>query len=762
MVKLNQKGSAMMLTMCMIVILTSLAVVIVSVSAANISMGSRYAGWTQAYYRLDYATQEKLDQLDAEAFAASEKQARYYMQNILYARETLPAGTVYGGADLSIAIDSSLQRLICSQYAEINRLLHSGDQPESGGAPEASGLYPEEEYSKQLAQYLVDCFTAVYLQMLDNNLSGLLGQSQAENGVSVTVRYAENADWLPRYAVYATAGEFAEAAKTARLEITALDGDRQVSAVIETATPVYLSVPQEKYVAVKANPLYTNAISAAGVVRFEGPEIAVMGDVVASGGGDGVYAAANSSAAIYGNVYTNGGVHAGGDNSSIYILRYQATAPELKSLIYADGGYYLNLEDFSSSAFAADRYAEGSGEGFPFVFRDDLGGNVYCLDLSIDYPEVSARPDRLTGAILYAEGSVMTQGGVYNNGGAGTGVTILGNYVGMSSRSGSGSAVVNRAAEYGGYIRLEGDYVIPGLASYVISDSVGFYRTAESATAQNSGFLSIYRQPSQQPEESDDGEPQPSPDQIPEGYRAYTVGDEEYILADTGAIEFGGMAAAFAGAIREKIEAGGLESGITAIRSTKGYTLGWVVAMDEGGSFMHITDAAKLDYAAVGGGFLDRLFLAKATGYGTETHNMQALVDPSHANSDDTKGFYYRSGDFELTGSLSGILYVDGDLTIASGTTFIGSIICTGDITIRGYARLFYDDAAVKAVLLGGGSGEIERTDGSRAARLFFSPGGMGQTLAMEKLLTYSGNSGARMDSEPGYKVISWKESLAG
>ena len=97
-----------------------------------------------------------------------------------------------------------------------------------------------------------------------------------------------------------------------------------------------------------------------------------------------------------------------------------------------------------------------------------------------------------------------------------------------------------------------------------------------------------------------------------------------------------------------------------------------------------------------------------------------------------------------LSGTMEGIVYCTGDLTITGSGEFRGAIICKGDVAVEGDVTIRYDENVIRRKL-----------KNSARLREFFSRGQMGQKIF--DIEEYSTTSGKRVQVKR-YRIAAWKE----
>ncbi|SMC42814.1 DUF2572 family protein [Papillibacter cinnamivorans] len=788
---LNKKGSALVLVMSSLIILMAVGSVVVMLSAANISMSRKYSDWSEEYYWLDYAAQSQLSDLDKNVLISADTVARYYLQNSYFKYSSVSEfpSTVGMPATMQATFlgADALQGLINNEYNAIYDAYASIPVPNED---------EEKTYNENMKAFINDLFEVVYYTYLNGNLSSLPSYSDTEHDIHAATSL-QNSGWFPNpgSTAYASFGDFYDdISGTPKLAIKALensgDNRKQVDVMITVVPPNFSAVQETRYYAVKANPLYANALSVRGSITFMGNST-ILGDVVScnqdssgnslglgEGNSVGIKTTNNVSKTvnIYGNVYSAGDLHIWTSGSSLNVLPYSSKDPlfaaklKLKTdYLYSSGNSYFF--DFSAPGSDAQLYTEEytathGNPYIPYIYRDSAGGNVYCNNLAIEETVEGSAATPILGAALSVSGDLWTQDDIQNDGRSSS-ISVGGNYIGMRSDANEenkdpngSSAVINNGYMYGSTIAIGGSYVIPGTAWYEFTGD--YYQTAESATARAGEYFGIYEK---QPVDIGDsskifGDYQDGTDQYSmyEHQSGHTLSSD--ILADR-VSRFRAAMAALAG----------LGSGISVNGSAASYTLG--IVNDDGTVVYDQYSNNLIPYKAVSGdgGILDDVFTSKTEDFGTNGFAFSDLIDASTGMDDSVHGFYYYSGNatVDVTSITAGIIYCGGNLNLTGNGTFTGTVICAGNLTVRNNTKVTYDESVIRAVLGFTDSYTLEKSEsgsylGSSVARRFFSPGSFvaNTTLGIEQTTMISTSAGERdSDSIQRYIVNSWKESKA-
>lgn len=779
---LNTKGSAMMLVLCSMMILLAVSSVVIMLSTANITMSRKYSNWSEDYYQLDYVTEDRLATLDKTILIPAENLSRYYLENNYYQYEKLidfPSGGESNS--MSTAINqlfqgsSDLQPLIYTKWSEIN------------SAKETSS------YDQTMQAFVSDLFKLLYYAYINQNSSSIDVTKTYDTYNIQSTLALKTTNWFP-----ASSTDFDSmcsgvsipqvSIKSKELET---ENPKMVDALIDLNPPAFKAVAQNKYYAVKANPLYANALSVQGSITFqEGTTNSVnriVGDVVSNnadkngnpfdlgeGNHAGIQALQGAKVSIYGNVYSAGDLHLWGSNSSITVSPYSSpsfvSSLSLKpNLLYSsDNPYFFDFaasRDTNLYMKEAVDALPSANKFVPYIYKDNSGGNVYCNNLAIE--------DQVENGNLTVSGNLWTQDDIQND--AINSKIIVGkNYIGMRSDANEAkkdpngsSSVINNGYMYGSTITIGGDFIIPGTAFFQF-DGNQYYQTAESGTARAGEYFDLYLKGI-----LDEGTPKVF------GTYLDLNGEDKYDLYEK-------ESGASTNALTDRIarfqdglnalkanDSEHIKSGITVGQDKQNYTLG--VVNNEGTVVYHATSDAyvlnHLKYSEVSGkdNLLDQVFKAKTQCYGTNGVSFSNLIDRSVGKEDRSNGFYSfpENASVNVSDITSGIIYCGGDLTLTGNGTFQGSVICAGNLTVNAGVNITYDESVIRQVLGLNNNYQLEKDSsgsypGSHTARQFFSPSSYAafKTLGVETISGASASAGER-ESASRYTINMWKEAKA-
>ncbi len=780
----SRKGSALVLVISVILLLTMLGTVSLFASLANMRMSSRYSDWSRDYFASDSSLEEALSRIDAllktaEAYAGDYMEQKYYRLSLtelgtlsVSSPEALNVQEIYDILD----DDSQAQAFFKAHgfpwdsYAEYYESLPKDEK----GEPTASYL-SEREYLDRLSSVNEDMYERLYFYFSHKLLTGALEPGGALYDLtsgSVTVSLDSVID-----DVFAESFNYDKNHWKINLKSATVDGDDKhtISAVISIKLPGAETVISYNNNPIYGNPLWGYALAAEGDINFTSGA-AVYGDIFAASSRDKNYAGAvgiqgGANVTVSGNIYANGDVEAFGDGAKLTVKTAASGGASYgkKLKIYGDSPLLMKQSDPNLYDGSSNEYREGSAEEgvVPLLYDDYNWGNVYCHDLKVDEGATNAEIE-LNGNLIAADDIEMN--------GSESAITLEGNFVGINSEAekageavdpNASSAIINNQAIDGGSsINLNGNLIVPGIAyaeyakgpetdiagkeDYYFTDGDKvYYPTVESVAARNQASFEYYLY-------TDNG-----------AFIVFYINGTKYYLKELSSESFENKLNDFAsaGAAFEPI---GSRIFIRGFDELKGYSLGVVIgdAASAGAGRPVDLKNAIASYsvnenkyrAASSKGQLKNVQEAKTKhfGYYDQSLTMGGLVGSKEPNT-----VYYfsgytvskrSSGTLSIDGEMSGIVYSTGDLTVAGSGTFKGVILCEGNVTIAGNVTLKYDEDVVSGIV---------SDSKSLSARAFFKPGCVyakkngGKTYAYYE--DYDSTSGIKTETKR-YRIESWLE----
>ncbi|MDR3122081.1 MAG: hypothetical protein LBU58_12225 [Clostridiales bacterium] len=821
---LREDGAAMVMVLAIIFMMSTLGGIALLATLGNVKMSVKYADWTREYYALDRAAEAQLKKLDALLISAEGYAYAYMRSEGFRENEAIPRIT----GDSATELNAKAQNYIYnSWYNNVYTPSLTDGQRVDGlrllDDDLYNSLFPRfnDEFFKRLYYYYAyrlisrearaGEFAGVELSPAMIGFAGMLdGYTADRNGMKVGIDVSDGQTAYPKH----------------------------VSVNVYVASPQFGLETQAEDVPFRANPIWTNALLARGTVTFAGaaaapgsesgsvpapgsgpdfipapgsesgsapgsspdlapapgsaPVVRVYGDVSAQDyneyhadlkdyaspeGNENGVVSAGAVVGIFGNVYTRGDVHVTASGGALSVRRY----PEGFDTRYKQNAYGNSLFfDTSVAPAMMQRYTQAEDgawdrEFIPFFYRDHLGGNVYCNNLSIEENVNEAAITIENGPVEEGEnagltGVVWTLDDVQNDG-HNSEISLAGNLVGISSDAmfsdhTSSSAVVNTHYE-NSKIRLSGALIAPGSA-FIQFDGVNdlmdedtYFETAESVSATNNAILRAYME-----------KPNFTPSSL-YYYDRFALNTERG-MSDFFLVNYETLS--------EKVRhlVGNLsgnipDTGIVTPETVEGYARGAVISADAGGTkrmygtpgfeaiegYQEIANYAQnyLAYSEIKDS-LKAAFSAKTETLGTAGKRFAdlvkpaALLDPTGALYPNLNGpvtYLTGGGVFDLTEDREGIVYCaagrDGalpTLVIRGDGSFRGTIISEGDIVIEGSPTIRYDENLLAKIILF--YPEI---------RDFFSPGEMGETSYV-RIMSLA-QSAVRLKQDR-YTVANWTE----
>ncbi|WP_425805712.1 DUF2572 family protein [Desulfitobacterium sp. Sab5] len=509
----HEKGNTMLLTLATITVLMTFGAVSMMTALAGVQMGAKYMNWSKEYYELDSNAEDQVNQLntllqEAEIRAQNYMAAQYYL------------------TDNPVDISSDELRVSLDAQTYINGQWKSKVEPYLTDMSDS----PYQENNKEFVQ---DALKRLYFNYAAELLSS--------NGYTKVTYLKDSNATLNDYqnALFdgGTDGQKAldEGSLAVKLETkNNINPDTVSGKSVSVKLKVqyaFNALPQTKKFTIKGNPVWANAITAAGSIGFEqGTGTTINGDLFAADKDEdtilndnvvqkaGIYSA-GADVTINGNVYSKGNLHiiASDSNQSagITVAKYPNNLSiDMKSKIFSKDNLPNNLffdtqaADCDSSVNLQDYTQDSIPDGkkyIPFVYKDANGGNVYCNSLSIDESYEGRKVDQ---GQIEVKGNVSTYDDIQMDG-TNSEITVDGNYIGVNSTAANGnpnasSSVINNSPE-SSTINFKGNFIVPGTAfvqyngvkkngtsSFAWDSNNLFYQTGESITARNGALFSSY------------------------------------------------------------------------------------------------------------------------------------------------------------------------------------------------------------------------------------------------------------------------------
>ncbi|AFQ43009.1 DUF2572 family protein [Desulfosporosinus meridiei] len=524
----SEKGNALLMALAVIFILTSFGTVSLMTSVANVKMSGKYKSWSKDYSILDTNAETKVNQINS-ILEEAESNAQKYMDGQYYLSSMGPSG--------DLEIPDPAQKYINGQW--------------STWVKPYLGDMESEEYKNYQPIFVDNILTRLYYYYA----SKLLNNNADANGYALLTQIDGSDIGLTDYQsnLFSSSTQILNEGNLAVKLQTNTIKDKVIAVRLIVNYPTYEPVKQTKVVVFKGNPIWTNAITAAGSIGFINGSSTIKGDLFSADKEESLYLNDNhvkasgiysdgAQVSIYGNVYSKGNLHTIRSNSKMNIYKYPTEnfSIDLKSNVFAKNIYPgLFFEDDLEKYPISTKYTyvepypvDSSDDTLYFINQDIIGGNIYCNSLSVDRTVDDKKVDN---AEIYAHGNVSTWNDIKMNNsipgslfdGKDSKITVAKNFIGINAEGHNGdpnasSTVINNTALSGNTITLNGKMIVPGTAwaeyagvkkngwerfwwpgskSNPINPwlSYQYYQTGESITAKNADIYSAYLSPVEHP-----------------------------------------------------------------------------------------------------------------------------------------------------------------------------------------------------------------------------------------------------------------------
>lgn len=799
----SEKGNAMIMALSVILILMAFGSVSLMTSLANMKMGAKYKDWSKDFYTLDKDAEAKVNQLNT-LLESAESDAQKYMTGQYYLSADIPTGDLHVIPDAQSYLHAQWQTKVEPYLEDMSTSIYKQNQ---------------EEFMKDTLKRLYHYYASKGL--MSGGYTFVLKDPTATLGNYQLALFNDG-----------VAGQEALLKGNLAVKIDTKDTihpdtvkGKAVSVKINVLFPTYSVLEQTKKVPIKGNPVWTNAITAAGSIGFQGKgagTTTINGDIFSADKDAsipinntvqpyGIYSD-GTDVKINGNVYTKGDFHIIGSTSSqkatINVQLYPDDfKTDLKNKVFSDNELFFDKAAAGSiSGGNVDNYIQGSipaGQTYiPLVYKDIMGGNIYCNSLSVEDQYLGRTVD--TGKIN-AAGNVSTYDDIQMDG-LNSEIIVSGNYIGVNSVALNGdpnasSSVINntplpKPGNTRSTITLNGKFIVPGTAyarftgvkkngasSFDWVSNNRFYQTGESITAKNDDIFGAYMATISNPLSpynyvydqytSDIYSNSPLPMDETKVNSLYLLRGETEDAVGTNILDV---------KIHQLVNYLAGKSVVTNIFSgstVDGYSLG-VAQLHEDNSEGGASQASVYDpYTAYENYIQNQLaymtfkdplvsiFTSKTQRLGTVDKQVDSFNDvfvdraavfdsldqllpeirsvPSVSNSlvfiEKTDGSPYTLN----LGNYTGIIYSERDLNITGNGSFKGAIICEGKVTVSGNPTITYDEVVIQRTL-----------ESNSSIRKFFKPGEMGGATYFTYRTTAYG--GALRTDVKRFEIVEWKE----
>lgn len=258
----SEKGNAMLMALSVLLILTSFATVSLMTSVANIQMSSKYRNWSKEYYELDVDAETKVNQINS-LLERAESYTQDYMTGEYYLSETdLPSGELH--------ITNDAQSYIYRQWSELVEP-YLTDMDSQG-------------YKDNQALFMQDVLKRLYFYYASNLLdNGVYTLVPTVNGSDMSLFDYKNALFDDSEPQILGDGNLAVKLKSSTVN------EKTVAVKLNVTFPTYTTLSLTKNVTFKGNPIWTNAITAAGSIGFTNGSSTIQGDLFSADKDESLY-----------------------------------------------------------------------------------------------------------------------------------------------------------------------------------------------------------------------------------------------------------------------------------------------------------------------------------------------------------------------------------------------------------------------------------------------------------------------------------------
>lgn len=741
----NTKGSAAVMVMSIILILTTLGLVALMGSVAGIKMGSRYKNWSNDFYELDKKAESTVQAIDT-VLASADSSARTYMESEGYKLDD------YLGIDLAVQTNFK-ERAWMNQFD--TTVTPPAPNTYEGYISKGAGA---EAYKLDLDKYYRECFNRVYYYYMATELAVPLGS------LPVSIKQ-EDLDLLDKFK-----GVTTETPKKFSVVINSSDPNdstKKVEVEFSIIPPTYQTVIQTINRPIKGNPLWGYAVAAGGGITISGTTV-VVGDMIASNGNIDI--TANNRLEARGNLYASGDITL--DTLSKLRTLTDLTKDDVDSLkagsapytyekrktIYGDTELaYLGIDTGNSLLYssALNPYINGNGNAInsqvPFLYKDL---NVQIVDnvvpgnyVPAGWGNIYARnfliKNTAENASATIDGNLIVTDDLELNGVSGNHIVVNGNFLGLSSEGApvgltgiidhnNSSTILNNSVveaenptyTLGNTITLNGGVIVPGVAFREFDKADGsagheYYQTFESISGRDRPLFEAYLEDSVT---TDSEYMYLTTGTSPSVTSVYPMKKSIGVPIETRRADFKNY---FDGVdnISGNADDTTIHTFVYGNNSTIfGYALGAVLIHNKGDSSkaqkrflgsigpvgstdgqINAQSENLFNWQSVKGAFpIKDIFKSKTENFGFDRSMAGYLttetVDVDALNA--VPGMLYLDVSVSRgVSTLKPITYCNGNLTITGSGTFEGIIIASGNITIDGDVSLNYSEAAVINVL---------------------------------------------------------------
>ncbi|SHH51725.1 hypothetical protein SAMN02745196_00636 [Clostridium collagenovorans DSM 3089] len=381
----NKNGSAILSTLLISLIVTSLVVTIITLSLKNLQMSSKNMKSNQKFYDVDERTQEVLTTLE-NTLADCDKKVINYISAGKYKSETLDPNDEMN----TLLVNKDNHKMVYKKWKNEISNLNTTDL----------------DYDEKLAAYIDGVHERLWGSAIENSLNKLKDELNTNYNYQVhldtTIKKSykdavdfnnwelsslSNAQIVTSLKVYNVSGY--------KTHESMPEGTRYFSCELIPEKAEYDSA-KRKYVknnGVKANPIWTNAITTNKSIEIENSKVQIEGDVVVNNSSNNSMEISKSTMNITGNLMVGSNISLEESNINIFrntsTLKFKPhlfetrTYSDLNGIVVSNIPIYQCIEGNQFSA-AIDNGSKPSPET-AILFDDSKGGNLYFQNLIGDY-----------------------------------------------------------------------------------------------------------------------------------------------------------------------------------------------------------------------------------------------------------------------------------------------------------------------------------------------------------------------------------------
>lgn len=391
----KRPGSAIILTLMVVLLLSLLGIAALGMSLGNVKMSQKVEGSSEAYYNMDAVAEDILGDIDLQ-LKTMEDAAIRYLRYELFSSEKITANEVQtlDNEMVEILYKNSSAEGIRKKAFEVSAYLN----------PEVHAFFYKEwqknvyepsklgnsmnynQYNQKMDSYYEEAFNRIYMYHVENLLKDYQGEKLVK-GEKVKYRVALVKDKKKDYTLIGSASPWERYSYNrgdCSIEIDIEGKDRKHLAIeLAVTPPLYASVSQIETSAIFGSRAITNAIYAKDMA-IQGEKIHIAGDIVLQ---DNLLVEQIKSFDLYGNLFLGNQMivkESSQGNKAFRIHPYkekQGYRQAYKESLF-QAGVFADL-----SASSLKNYKEEQAEDYKsrpiLIFKDSPGGNLMTKHLQV-------------------------------------------------------------------------------------------------------------------------------------------------------------------------------------------------------------------------------------------------------------------------------------------------------------------------------------------------------------------------------------------